>query len=211
MGKTRKGLRYNPKDEYYLKAKKEGFVARSIFKLEEIDVKFKLLHKNMKVLDLGCAPGSWMQYSARKVGHGGFVVGIDIAPVRVEMPQVAFHMGDLFEISGDEDYLKARAPFDLIQSDVMAKTSGVADADCARSLNLVEKGFSLAQKGLLRVDGAFVAKVFEGPGFTEFYTEFKKHFKKAAVQRPKATRQGSREVYVVGVGFKGPGPVSFST
>jgi 23S rRNA (uridine2552-2'-O)-methyltransferase len=202
MGKTRKGLRYNPKDEYYHKAKKEGFVARSIFKLEEIDQKFKLLHKNMKVLDLGCAPGSWMQYSARKVGVGGKVIGIDIAPVRVEMPQVEFHLADLFEVSGDEEYLLNSAPFDIIQSDVMAKTSGVPDADCARSLNLVEKGFWLAQKGLLKVDGSFVAKVFEGPGFTEFYTDFKKHFKKAAVQRPKAIRQGSREVYVVGVGFK---------
>lgn len=206
MGKTRKGLRYNPKDEYYHKAKKEGFVARSIFKLEEIDAKFKLLHKNMKVLDLGCAPGSWMQYSARKVGAGGFVVGIDIAPVRVEMPQVSFHLGDLFEVTGDEDYLKAHAPFDIIQSDVMAKTSGVPDADCARSLNLVEKGFSLATKGLLKPGGAFVAKVFEGPGFTEFYTNFKKHFKKAGVQRPKAIRQGSREVYIVGIDFKNLNP-----
>ncbi len=203
MGKTRKGLRYNPKDEYYHKAKKEGFVARSIFKLEEIDAKFKLLHKNMKVLDLGCAPGSWMQYAARKVGTTGRVVGIDIAPVRVEMPQASFHLCDLFELSGDEDYLTESTPFDMIQSDVMSKTSGVPDADCARSLNLVEKGFSLALKGLLKVEGSFVAKVFEGPGFTEFYTEFKKHFKKAAVQRPKAIRQGSREVYIVGTGFKG--------
>lgn len=201
MGKTRKGLKYNPKDEYYHKAKKEGFVARSIFKLEEIDAKFRLLGKNMKVLDLGCAPGSWMQYAARKVGPGGRVVGIDIAPVRVQMPQVSFHQGDLFEVTGQEDYLKELMPFDIIQSDVMAKTSGVPDADCARSLNLVEKGFSLACSGVLKPGGSFVAKVFEGPGFTEFYTVFKKHFSKAAVQRPKAIRQGSREVYVVGLGF----------
>lgn len=204
MGKTRKGLRYNPKDEYYHKAKKEGFVARSIFKLEEIDAKYKMLQKNMKVFDLGCAPGSWMQYAARKVGPGGRVVGIDIAPVRVEHPQISFHQADLFEVTGQEPYLQEVGPFDMFQSDVMSKTSGVPDADCARSLNLVEKGFSLATGGLLKVGGIFVAKVFEGPGFTEFYTNFKRHFAKAAVQRPKAIRQGSRELYVVGMGFKGP-------
>ena len=203
MGKTRAGLRYVPKDAYYQKAKKEGFVARSVFKLEELDKKHHFYKPRMKVLDLGCAPGSWLQYAAKKVGPAGFLFGIDIDPVRIDLRNVETVVGDLFALKIDDSRLQPHCPFDFIQSDAMTKTTGIPDSDCARSVALVEHGFHLALHGALAVGGGFLAKVFEGPGFTDFYVEFKRRFAKASVNRPEAIRQGSREVYIYGAGFKG--------
>ena len=202
MGKTRKGLRYVPRDEVYYKAKKEGYVARSALKLEELDKKFKLFKKGMKVLDLGCAPGSWLQYSARKVGPEGYLFGIDLDPVRVDLKNVETAQGDLYEFTAADPRIAAHIPFDFVQSDAMSKTTGIPESDCARSVALVEHGMGIARAGGLKIGGTFVAKVFEGPGFTEFYTEFKKYFAKAVVHRPEATRQGSRELYVIGTEFR---------
>lgn len=202
MGKTRKGLRYVPKDPYYHEAKKAGYVARSALKLEEIDRKHKLFRTGMKVLDLGCAPGSWMQYTAKKVGPSGFLLGIDIDPVRVELRNAETIVGDLMELTPDHPAFLQHGPFDFFQSDAMTKTTGVAESDCARSVALVEHGVQLARSGVLKPGGGFLAKVFEGPGFTPFYVEFKRIFSKTSVNRPEAVRQGSREVYILGMHLK---------
>jgi 23S rRNA (uridine2552-2'-O)-methyltransferase len=198
MGKTRKGLKYIPQDEGYFEAKKRGFVARSALKLEELDRKFNIYKNAKKVLDLGCAPGSWLQYALQKVGPKGQLVGVDIAVMRIDLPQVKTFVADLNELTIDSEILSSVIPFDVIQSDAMVKTSGIPDSDCARSIALVESGVRLAKAGALKPDGVFLAKVFEGPGFTEFYTDFKKHFKKSQVVHADATRQGSREVYIYG-------------
>ncbi len=203
MGKTRKGLRYNPKDDYFKKAKKEGFVARSAFKLEEMDQRWKFFKPGMKVLDLGCAPGSWLQYASRKVGPKGHLVGVDIDPVRVNLANVETHVMSLYDLSPETAFLKPWLPFDIIQSDAMVKTVGIPESDVAKSIALVEASLNLAESGLLKVGGHFVAKVFEGPGFTEFYVEFKRKFKRNHVSKPEAVRQGSREVYIVGLEYKG--------
>ncbi|MBS1984379.1 MAG: RlmE family RNA methyltransferase [Bdellovibrionales bacterium] len=203
MGKTRIGKRYVAKDEYFHKAKKEGFVARSVFKLQEIDAKHKLYKPGMKILDLGCAPGSWLQYAAKKAGPNAYLLGIDLDPVRVDIKTVHTIQGDLLALAMDNEHIRANAPFDFIQSDAMTKTTGIPDSDCARSVALVEHGLQLARQGALKEGGAFLAKVFEGPGFTDFYVNFKKLFSKCSVNKPESIRQGSREVYVLGLGFRG--------
>ncbi len=203
MGKTRKGLRYKPQDEFYKKAQKEGFVARSALKLAEMDKRWKLYKRGQKVLDLGCAPGSWLQYASEKVGKKGKLLGIDIDPVRVDIENVETIVMSLYDLDPDAEPLKSWGEFDIIQSDAMVKTIGIAESDVARSIALVEASLKIAENGGLRYGGTFVAKVFEGPGFTEFYTDFKKKFKKQFVGKPEAIRKGSREVYVVGLEFKG--------
>ena len=202
MGKTRTGQKYVPQDAGYKEAKKRGFVARSALKLEEIDKKHNLYRKGMKILDLGCAPGSWLQYASTRVGPSGLLWGIDLDPVRVDLKNVTTAVGNIFEVKADDERLKAYLPFDLIQSDAMIKTTGVAESDCARSLSLVEYGIQLAEKGALVKGGTFIAKVFEGPGFTPFYVEFKRKFRRCSVNKPDSIRQGSREVYVLGFDFR---------
>jgi len=202
MGKTRKGLRYNPKDHYFNEAKKQGFVARSAFKLEEIDKKHKLFTAGMRILDLGCAPGSWLQYAAKRCGPTSNLIGVDLDPVRIDLPNVKTFQGDLTELRADDEHFKDLAPFDMIQSDAMTKTTGIAESDCARSLALVEKGVWLAEQGLLKSGGIFLAKVFEGPDFTPFYVEFKRKFKGCSVNKPDSIREGSREVYILGKEFR---------
>ncbi|MEO5666731.1 MAG: RlmE family RNA methyltransferase [Bdellovibrionota bacterium] len=206
MGKTRKGLRYRPKDEYFNRAKKEGFVARSAFKLEEMDERWKFFKAGMKILDIGCAPGSWLQYASHKVGPKGHLVGIDIDPVKINIPNVETHVISLYDVSKETDFIAPWAPFDMIQSDAMVKTVGIAESDVARSIALVQASLDLAEAGLLKVGGCFVAKVFEGPGFTDFYVVFKRKFKRNYVSKPEAVREGSREVYVVGLEYKGSAP-----
>jgi len=203
MGKTRKGLRYEAKDKFFFEAKKAGFVARSALKLEEIDARFHLYKPAMKVLDLGCAPGSWLQYAARKVGPKGRLWGIDLDPVRIAIPRVTTVQGDILGLEVNSDNLASLVPFDFIQSDAMTKTTGIAESDCARSVALAEHAMRLARAGALRVGGTVLIKVFEGPGFTEFYVSFKPQFHWTHVLRPEASRKGSREVYVLGLDYKG--------
>ena len=198
---------YNRKDRFFKAAKNEGFVARSAFKLEEIDHKWKFFKSGDWVLDLGCAPGSWLQYAAKKIGPKGRALGIDLDPVRINIETVTTWQGDLKELIDDTGklllFLGEKKQFDIIQSDAMTKTTGIAETDCARSIELVSVGLNIAKQGLLKSDGKFVAKIFEGPGFQEFTKEFKKHFQKTDFSKPEAVRKGSREVYILGLGFKG--------
>jgi 23S rRNA (uridine2552-2'-O)-methyltransferase len=191
-----------PGDFFYKKAKDQGFAARSIFKLEEIDKKHQFYKPGMKVLDLGAAPGSWMQYASKKIGPKGFILGVDLSEINIKFLNGRAVMGSIFDLKVNEEPLKSHLPFDFFQSDVMTKTTGVPEVDCARSIALVEYALFLAREGALREGGNFVAKVFEGPGFQEFINEMKKYFQKLQFHRPKATRTQSREVYVVGTNFK---------
>lgn len=189
---------YEVVDSYTQRAHKEGFVARSIFKLQEIDKKNQLYKKNLNVLDLGSSPGSWMQFASNKIGSGGIVIGLDIVDVRVTAPNMRFFLQDMTLVPEVIDRVKEWAPFDIIQSDAMVKTSGIVDSDCAKSIQLVESGIALAQSELLKSGGIFLAKIFEGPGFNPFWNDFRQTFKGSKVFRPEAIRKGSREIYVLG-------------
>ncbi|MBI2376985.1 MAG: RlmE family RNA methyltransferase [Deltaproteobacteria bacterium] len=206
--------RYVKKDAFYHKAKRESFAARSVYKLDEIDARFKILEKNDRVVDLGAAPGSWLQYIAKAVGPGGLVLGYDLAPVTVEAgPAVHIRRVDVLALTAAEvrrDGWLAMHPgteaptdlsmrFDVLVSDLAPKTTGIRDADQARAGALVESALALAVE-LLADDGAFVVKVFQGRGFDELLVATRKAFKETRVLKPEATREGSRECFFVARG-----------
>ena len=198
---TAMGRRTQP-DAYYQKAKDEGYAARSVYKLKEIDRRYGLLRRGAKVLDLGCHPGSWLQWTSRKVGPGGLVVGVDIQPLKVELAQNArFIQADLFELEAER--LREYAPaYDLALSDAAPRTTGVAHADTAKSHAMAEKALELAGE-LLVPGGSVVVKIYFGPGADDLIRRVKMEYKLGKAHKPSASKSQSKETYLVGRGFKG--------
>ena len=196
---------YDPKDHYYRQAKKAGLRARSAFKIEEILKRHVPLKKGQAVLDLGAAPGGFLQILAEAVGETGVAVGVDLEPIRkLGKKQVRTAIVDLLAPDALE---RIRAlhdgPFDVVTSDMAPKTIGIKVTDEARSLELVRMALRIAEQ-TLRPGGAFVAKVFVGGDFPELKKELRAHFESVHVVRPEATRESSYELYVVGTGFRPP-------
>jgi 23S rRNA (uridine2552-2'-O)-methyltransferase len=189
---------YDPKDRFFQKAKDQGFRARSAFKIEEILRRQKLLGKGGSVLDLGAAPGGFLQILAE-------VVGLDIVPIqRLAQPWVKTAVLDLLAPEALERIQELHpGRFDLVTSDMAPKTIGVKITDEARSLELSRMALAVAGD-TLKLGGAFVVKVFMGGDFPVFQKEMRARFGKVDVVRPEATRERSFEVYVVGSDFKPP-------
>jgi 23S rRNA (uridine2552-2'-O)-methyltransferase len=184
-------------DHYFQRAKREGFAARSVYKLEELDLRYHLLQPGQRVLDLGCAPGSWLQYLARRVGPQGRVVGVDLQPVRVPLPaQVRVVQGDVFELA-PEALQADGGPFDLVLSDMAPATSGIKSADAARSAQLVMRALALAGT-LLRPKGTLLVKVFQGAQLPELRAAFRQVFTRVSIAKPRASRAESVELYLLG-------------
>ena len=195
---------YDPKDFYYRKAKHEGLRARSAFKIEEIARRHRLLAPGRAVLDLGAAPGGFLQVLAEAVGERGVAVGVDLEPIQsLGKPWVKTAVVDLL---APDALARIRAlqagPFDLVTSDMAPKTIGIKVTDEAHSLALCRMSLSVARQVLKR-HGAFVTKVFMGGDFPLFRKEVEALFETVRVARPQATRESSYEVYVVGTGFRG--------
>jgi 23S rRNA (uridine2552-2'-O)-methyltransferase len=189
---------YNPRDRFYQKAKKEGLRARSAFKLEEIQRRFRVLRPGARVLDLGAAPGGWCQIAAREVGPKGFVLGVDLEPISPLPPPSQTWVADAFAPELLER-LKAegRAPYDAVLSDLAPKTSGIHGVDEARSLDLAGRALALALQ-VLKPAGSFVVKVFMGGDFEPFLKTCRQAFGQVKVVRPEASvARGSKEVYLV--------------
>lgn len=186
-------------DSYTVRARKEGFPARSVYKLEEIQKTYHILKKGSCVLDLGCAPGSWLVFASRVVGNGGLVVGVDIIPVSVQLPpNVRFVQHDVLD--RDSSFLEAiRGSFDTIMSDMAPATTGSKLVDAHRSLELGESALALASR-VLRVGGDFVCKVFHGSDFKRFADQAKTLFDRVALVKPRSSRKASKEIYIVGLG-----------
>ena len=193
---------YDPKDHYYRLAKAAGLRARSAFKIDEVIRRHRLLGRGQAVLDLGAAPGGFLQVLADVVGEKGVAVGVDLEPIRnLGKPWVKTAILDL--LAPDAlDRLRALHPgrFDLVTSDMAPKTIGVKVTDEARSLELCRMALSVACE-TLKLGGGFVTKVFMGGDFPIFRKEVAAFFAQTHVARPKATREHSFEVYVVGKGF----------
>lgn len=189
-------------DPYFRKAKREGFAARSVYKLEEIDRKRRLLRKGHRVLDLGAAPGSWLQYVAAKVGPSGKAVGLDLQPITAGLPKHALALtADVFELTPEAlpaDFW----PFDVILSDMAPKTTGIPSADAARSAELVLRCLELSQD-LLAPGGTLLVKVFQGARLPELRSAFTSAFDKVSLEKPKASRPESVEIFLLGLGKKG--------
>jgi 23S rRNA (uridine2552-2'-O)-methyltransferase len=194
---------YDPKDFYFRKAKKEGLRARSAFKIDEILRRHRLLSPGDAVLDLGAAPGGFLQILADAVGEEGVALGVDLEPIRaIGRRQVRTAVVDLLRPDALEK-IRALHPgrFALVASDMAPKTIGVKVTDEARSLELVRTALRVAEATLER-GGAFVAKVFMGGDFPALKKELQERFETVQVVRPKATRDSSYEVYVLGKGFR---------
>jgi 23S rRNA (uridine2552-2'-O)-methyltransferase len=195
-------MAYNPKDYYFQKAKSENYAARSVFKLQEIDARFRLLKPGNKVLDLGAAPGSWAQYSSQKVGTQGRVLGIDLQQIRLTLPNAVFVTADLRQLDL-EQVMAANGispPFDLVLSDMAPKTTGIRITDQARSFELCELALATAER-FLKSGGSFVCKLFHSEDFEAFRKLLQKRFKKVEILRPKSTRKESKEIFFIGLQY----------
>ncbi len=199
------GKPYRPKDHYFQKAKAEGLRARSAFKLEEVARRFRLLRPGYRVLDLGAAPGGFLQVIAQAVGPKGLAVGVDLVPLR-PFAEAWVRSAVLDVLTEDAmSALEALAPglFDVVLSDMAPKTSGIKSVDEARSLRLAERALAVSQ-GLGRVGGSFLVKLFMGGDFEAYRAALKAAYQEVKVVRPEATRSASVEVYLLGLGKKGP-------
>jgi 23S rRNA (uridine2552-2'-O)-methyltransferase len=189
------GDRRHRHDTFHKRARDAGFAARSVFKLEEIDGRFRLLRPGARVLDLGCRPGSWLQYAARVVGPQGKLVGLDRQPLEVVIPGARILVGDVFTVTLDE--LRGElAAFDVVLSDMAPDTSGVRSMDQARSETLFERALEIAEATLDR-GGNFCGKLFQGPAFKELVARCRAGFQKVAMHKPRSSRPESIEQYVV--------------
>lgn len=200
MSKKKLDDRSTRHDVFHQKAKREGFLARAVYKLEEIDDKFSLFKPGQRVLDLGCAPGSWLQYAGGKVGPAGALVGLDRAPLPRAVPNARIVVGDVATISVAE--LKGDLPgFDVVLSDMAPDTSGIRSMDQARSEALFERALEIACE-VLSPGGNFVGKLFQGPDFKRLNEAVRARFETAKTAKPASSRQISIEQYVVGKGFR---------
>lgn len=194
---------FKVKDHYYEKAKQENFLARSIYKLEEIDQKYKVLKPGMKVVDFGYYPGSWIQYTSRVIGDNGLVVGIDIQEVNkklAHLKNVRVYQKSIFDIT-DLSQLDVEDKFDVVLSDMAPSTTGIKAVDQARSLDLVESVFGVLPS-FLREGGNFVIKVFDSHDAQVFLKQQRNLFGEFHFLKPKSTRSVSKEFFVIGKNFK---------
>ncbi|SHJ07222.1 23S rRNA Um-2552 2'-O-methyltransferase [Desulfatibacillum alkenivorans DSM 16219] len=190
------------RDHYTDKAQKAGFPARSVFKLEEMQKRWKILRPGQKVLDLGCAPGSWLKYASQIVGDSGRVIGLDLKPMdQPDKPNAQFIQGDAFELT--QEFLdEIGRDFDVVLSDMAPNTTGIKNVDALKSAALCESALATAIT-VLKPGGSFVCKIFQGEGFDAFIKDVKKYFTKHKIFKPESTRKQSREIYVVGWSKKG--------
>jgi 23S rRNA (uridine2552-2'-O)-methyltransferase len=184
-------------DYFSRRARQENFASRAVYKLADIDQKFRLFHAGQRVLDLGCAPGSWLQYISSRVGTQGLVVGLDRQDLKLSLgPPVHFLQVDITIVNPTE--LKKLSPvFDVVVSDLAPATSGIKDVDHQRSLTLARLSWDFA-RALLAAGGHYLVKVFQGPDFPEFVATIKPHFQQVQLIKPTGSRRESREIYLLG-------------
>lgn len=198
----RKGNPYEKPDARTKAAKAQGFPARSVFKLEEIDSRVKLFRSGQKVLDLGAAPGSWSLYASQKVGPGGRVLAVDLQQIKQGFPpNVQVAVGDALTL--DNAVLREFAPYDVVLSDMAPNTSGSKVRDQAYSFELCARALDIAL-WLGKPGSSFVAKIFMSGDFQAARKIAGERYERCQVIRPEGTRSQSTEVFIVGVGLKKP-------
>jgi 23S rRNA (uridine2552-2'-O)-methyltransferase len=190
-----------PQDAFGDKAKKEGFAARSVYKLEELDRRNQLFKRGMRVLDMGAFPGSWTQYAANKVGAEGRVLAVDQQEWRGGFgPNVETRQCDVLALKPED--VGGLASFDVVMSDMAPWTTGTRFVDQCRSYDLYIHALAIAE-GTLRGQGHFIGKIFQGPDFDEAKKKTQALFSKVRVMKPEASRKESYEIFVLGLGFRG--------
>ena len=190
------------KDPYVLKARRDGWRSRAVYKLEQIDQKERLLRKGMLCVDLGAAPGSWSQYVTEKLNADVRIVAVDLLPMD-SLPSVDFVEGDFTddEVLAAMKMAIADTPVDLVISDMAPNISGNRAIDQPRSMYLAELAMEFC-KEMLKPGGDFICKLFQGEGIDEYIVAARAAFKRVKVMKPKASRPGSREVYLVARNYR---------
>lgn len=188
-------------DQYFKKAKAEGYLARSAYKLQEIQERKGIIAPGARVLDLGCAPGAWLQVASEIAGPAGTVVGIDLIETRHQFESnVRAIQGDAYEVEPAELTALAGGHFDTVLSDMAPNTSG--SGDDLLSARLCRRVIELLP-ALLRPGGNLAMKIFEGAEYNAVLTEARQMFREARGFKPKASREMSREMYIIAIGFRG--------
>lgn len=193
-------MAFDPQDYYFKRAKTEDYAARSVYKLQEIHNRFRIFEIGDTVLDLGASPGSWSQYAAQLVGKNGRIVGVDLTPITLKIPNAHFIVADIREETTAQKILDTglKIPVDVVISDMAPKTTGVKITDQSRSFELCTLALSCAQKWL-KPGGNFVTKLFDGPDFNLFRDELRQSFRQVEILRPKSTRKESKELFFIGL------------
>jgi 23S rRNA (uridine2552-2'-O)-methyltransferase len=188
-------------DEYVKRSQNDGFRSRAVYKLQELDQKNRLFQKNMRIVELGAAPGGWSEYIARKLGDTGIIIANDLLPMEY-LEYVTFIQGDFRSDSVLEQIMKKveNKKVDLVLSDMSPNISGVVSVDQTASIYLVELALELA-KDILKPNGQLLMKVFQGSGFEPLLKHIKIHFNTVKIRKPKASRSRSKEVYLYASGF----------
>jgi 23S rRNA (uridine2552-2'-O)-methyltransferase len=195
------------KDQYSKRAKEQGFFARSVYKLEEIDRKHRLIpadagkNEKFRILDLGCAPGSWLQYVCQKLGDKGQVTGIDIKEIKFSHPILRTLNKDIMEAT-DEDLLgdDKNMFFDVVLSDMAPNTCGIKSVDQERSMELCRMASDVAKR-MLKKNGKLLIKIFHGPELKTFSNELKKLYNEVQLVKPDSSRSDSSEIFILCKGF----------
>lgn len=199
-------MAYNPRDAFYRKAKREGYRSRAAYKLLELNRRYHLLRPADRVVDLGAAPGGWLQVASQLVGPKGKVVGVDLNVIDPPKEKnIATLQGD---ITSEETQKQIRETLqsdaDCVLSDLSPPLSGIRDADMSRSIELNRTALKVATR-LLKPGGNFLMKSFVGEELNDLAGEIQKWFRSVQRSRPEATRKGSSEIYFCAKGFqKGP-------
>ncbi len=185
------------RDPYVQQARRDGWRSRAVYKLEQIDQKERFIRPDIVCLDLGSAPGGWSQYISRRLKGRARIVAVDLLEMD-SLPDVEFIQGDFEDDAVFQQLLAAvgEGGADLVMSDMAPNISGIKGVDQPRSINLVELALDMARQ-VLKPGGSFICKVFQGEGFDAFVVDARRSFKKVRVMKPKASRAGSREVYLV--------------
>jgi 23S rRNA (uridine2552-2'-O)-methyltransferase len=197
---SKQWMREHVKDPFVQLAQKDGYRSRAAYKLLEIDAKDHLLKQGTVVVDLGATPGGWSQVAAAKVGNAGKVIALDLLPLDA-LAGVDFIQGDFREdavLKQLEGFLQGK-PVGLVISDMAPNMSGVASVDQARAMHLAELAMEFAFEHL-KPDGSFLVKVFQGAGFEGFLKMMRSRFVRVVTRKPKASRDRSSEVYLLGSG-----------
>jgi len=195
--KGKKGNKNQWADSLTLKAKKENYPARSVYKLKEIQAKFQIIKKGDSVMDLGCSPGSWLLFAAQCTGSKGKVFGIDLKKIDIKLPRnTSAFVGDILDIPENLQHFTENGA-NVVLSDMAPATTGRKDVDAARSFELCETALDIATKSL-RPQGNFVCKIFQGSEFKEFERQIKSKFKISKIFKPDSCRKASKEIYIIG-------------
>lgn len=186
---------YKKPDVHTRAAKQQGFPARSVFKLEEIDKRCRLLKPGQRVVDLGAAPGSWSMYASKVIGRGGKLLAIDLEPITVSLgANATFVQGDAFDVASE--VFAEHGPFDVVLSDMAPRTSGNRDADQWRSYELVIRAVDVA-RAHGKPGSSFVAKIFMSPDYERARAALRELYAEVRTLRPETVRKNSIEVFLV--------------